>query len=105
MPERIVVSNTSPLQYLHQVGLLDLLEKLYGEVLVPPAVQEELRAGERRGIARLNGLTCTGTLGVLLRAKQNGLLSSVSPVLQELQRTTMWLSNDLIALVLAEAGE
>jgi predicted nucleic acid-binding protein len=61
--------------------------------------------GLGRQIARLNALTCTGTLGVLLKAKQRGLLSSISPVLQELQRTTMWLSKDLVALVLAEAGE
>jgi predicted nucleic acid-binding protein len=52
MPERIVVSNTSPLQYLHQVGHLDLLKRLYGEILVPPAVQEELRAGGNGGGSR-----------------------------------------------------
>ncbi len=35
MPE--VVSDISPLQYLHQAKLLDLLPALYGHILVPQA--------------------------------------------------------------------
>ncbi len=34
----VVISNTSPLQYLHQAGLLDLLPRLFGRVIVPQAV-------------------------------------------------------------------
>lgn len=40
----IVVSDTSPLSYLHQIGRLELLRQLYGTVLIPPAVDHELRA-------------------------------------------------------------
>lgn len=47
MPE--VISNTSPLQYLHQLGLLDLLPRLVGRVTVPAAVVEELEAGRALG--------------------------------------------------------
>lgn len=47
MPE--VVSNTSPLQYLHQLGLLDLLPRLVGRVTVPQAVVDELEAGRSLG--------------------------------------------------------
>ena len=47
MPE--VVSNTSPLQYLHQLGLLDLLPRLVGRVTVPQAVVDELEAGRALG--------------------------------------------------------
>jgi predicted nucleic acid-binding protein len=50
MPERITICNTSPLLYLHIVGQLDLLPQLYGQVLIPPAVQAELRAGAQRGV-------------------------------------------------------
>lgn len=50
MPERVVVCNTSPLLYLHQVSNLELFAKLYGELTVPPAVESELRAGQERGI-------------------------------------------------------
>jgi predicted nucleic acid-binding protein len=37
MPEA-VISNTSPLQYLYQVGQLPLLAHLYQQVTIPPAV-------------------------------------------------------------------
>jgi uncharacterized protein len=47
LPE--VVSNTSPLQYLHQLGLLDLLPRLVGRVTVPQAVADELEAGRLLG--------------------------------------------------------
>ena len=36
-----VVADTSPLIALHQIGHLHLLERLFGEVLVPPAVARE----------------------------------------------------------------
>jgi len=49
MPE--VISNTSPLQYLHQTGLLDLLPAMYGAVTIPMAVAEEIERGIELGIA------------------------------------------------------
>lgn len=48
MPE--VFSNTSPLQYLHQINLLYLLPALAGRVVVPAAVEAELAAGRRAGV-------------------------------------------------------
>lgn len=48
MPE--IVSNTSPLQYLPQLGLLSLLPRMVGRVLIPPGVEAELEAGRRLGI-------------------------------------------------------
>jgi len=50
MPEA-VISNTSPLQYLYQVGQLPLLAHLYQQVTIPPAVVQELAAGAARGVA------------------------------------------------------
>jgi predicted nucleic acid-binding protein len=46
---REVVTNTSPLLYLHQLGKLDLLGLLYSRVLVPRSVVEELEAGKAGG--------------------------------------------------------
>ncbi len=46
-----VISNTSPLQYLHQLGLLDLLHRLVGSVVVPDAVVSELEAGRNLGVS------------------------------------------------------
>ena len=162
MPERATISNTSPLLYLHLVDQLDLLPQLYGQVLIPPAVQAELEAGAQRGInvppveglswlrvtplasqnllplvtdlgrgeaeviglglerlnsrlllddtlarriARLNGLQFTGTIGVILRAKQRGLLDAVEPVVLALRSSGLWLSDLLVAEVLRQAGE
>ncbi len=48
MPE-VVISNTSPIFYLHRLRLLDLLQKLYQEIIVPKAVAVELEAGRRKG--------------------------------------------------------
>ena len=50
MPEA-VISNTSPLQYLYQLGQLTLLRQFYQQVTVPPAVVQELAAGAARGVA------------------------------------------------------
>jgi predicted nucleic acid-binding protein len=45
----LIVSNTSPISNLAKVGQLSLIEALYGRILIPRAVYEELldeRAGE-----------------------------------------------------------
>lgn len=49
MPE--VIADTSPLQYLFQLGLLHLLQDFYGEVSVPAAVVQEIHSGLARGVA------------------------------------------------------
>jgi len=46
-----VICNTSPLQYLHQLERLELLPILFGEVVVPDAVVDELAEGRRIGVA------------------------------------------------------
>jgi predicted nucleic acid-binding protein len=48
LPE--VICNTSPLQYLHQLDLLELLPKLVGRVTIPSAVVAELDAGRKCGV-------------------------------------------------------
>ena len=48
MPEMTIV-NTSPLFYLHRLGLLEVLNKLYGNIVVPEAVKSELEAGQTQG--------------------------------------------------------
>ena len=50
MPETIVIVNTSPLLYLHQVRHLQLLQQLYGTIVVPPAVPQELEVGKLQGV-------------------------------------------------------
>ncbi len=46
---RDAVVNTSQLIYLHRVGTLDLMPRLFREVSVPSAVVDELQEGLQRG--------------------------------------------------------
>ncbi len=50
MPEE-VISDTSPIQYLHQVGRLNLLPALYPRIIIPEAVAAELAAGSKLGVS------------------------------------------------------
>ena len=43
------VTNTSPLIYLHRLGRLRLLQLLFGRVIVPVQVHEEIAHGRARG--------------------------------------------------------
>ena len=43
----IVISDTTPLISLLKINRIDLLEKLFGDVLIPQAVFEELTIDER----------------------------------------------------------
>ena len=47
MPE--VITNTSPIQYLHQLDQLCLLRRLYDSLVVPSAVAEEIARGRTLG--------------------------------------------------------
>jgi predicted nucleic acid-binding protein len=51
------------------------------------------------------GLTITGTAGVLLRAKKQGIITEIAPLLNELQAKQSWLNPKFIAQVLKLAGE
>ena len=50
MPETVVISNTSPVYYLHQIGYLEILRDIYGTVLIPPGIEQELEAGGAKGL-------------------------------------------------------
>ena len=160
MPE--IVCDVSPIQYLHQAELLDLLRLRYGAITIPTAVASELREGTMRGVdlpafealdwirirppeprlllpiaanlglgeravlalgmeapdslvilddalarqhARMLKLRLTGTLGVLLKAKETGLLPAVAPVLDRLQRLRFRMDSETRQAVLRLAGE
>ena len=61
---------------------------------------------EGRELASQAGLFVTGTLGVLLTAKQSGHISAVKPEIQALRsKSRFFLSASLEAAVLATAGE
>lgn len=49
-PQRVVAANTTPIIALALISRLDLLQRLYGEVVIPPAVRDEVFAGGPAGI-------------------------------------------------------
>lgn len=46
-----IICNTSPIQYLHQLDLLHILPSLAKQVIIPPAVIEELAQGRALGVS------------------------------------------------------
>lgn len=58
----------------------------------------------RREATRLK-IDLTGTLGLLIQAESEGLISQIRPVTEELVNAGVRLSPRLISEVLAEAGE
>lgn len=58
-----------------------------------------------RKYAEILGLKLTGTLGILVKAKEQGKIKTVKPLIEKLQRAGVWLSQSLINLVLKKANE
>jgi predicted nucleic acid-binding protein len=160
----IVVSDTSPLSNLFIIQKLDILKQLYGKVVVPEAVMNELLELEKRGfdlspvknaewinvvavshkqelsalltqldlgeaeaivlatelnadwllmdeakgrnIAKLQGLHIVGLLGVLLLAKEKGLVAGIKSLMDDLiGKAKFRISDELYQKVISAAGE
>ena len=160
MPKVIV--NSTPLIVLCGIGRLDVLQKLYQEIIIPSAVYEEVTAIEDSACAQIKnsnswihvesirdcsekkmykaklhagevevmilaqeqkadmviiddnaakktakylGLTVTGTLGVLLKAKSRGIVQEIAPLLVQMTRNGFYIDSVIETLVLEQAGE
>jgi predicted nucleic acid-binding protein len=55
--------------------------------------------------ARRLGIEITGTLGVLVKAKQKGLIKELSPMLNQLHLAGFWISEAIAEEMLKQAGE
>jgi hypothetical protein len=60
---------------------------------------------EARELARTYGMKITGTIGLLIKAKYEGDISSIDEMLKKLRRTGFWLSDDLYTKILRDEGE
>jgi predicted nucleic acid-binding protein len=58
-----------------------------------------------RRIARLNGLQVTGSLGILMRARREGLPIVLTQAIQSMRDKGIWLGKYIEDLALREAGE
>lgn len=149
---RSVIADTSCLIILERIDALDILESVYGSVLVTPTVASEygsplpefiairevqnhryeqllasvidpgeasaislalettdplLILDDRKGrsVASDAGIKCTGTLGVLLRAKERGAITALRPLLDRLTESGFRVSGALLEEVLRLSGE
>ena len=160
---KLIVSDTSPIRAIEWIGLLHVLESLYGKVVVPPAVAAELmrsddrfraidvshypffevirpaslkvverfrieldwgesealaialergpctlvmdeKAGRRK--AQDLGIEVIGTIGILLKAREEGLITAVRPLVERLRNElNFFLSEQFVAEILDKAGE
>ena len=160
---RKVIVNTTPLIALCHVGQLELLKKIYGEIMIPQAVYRELSkkkesickkqvdnaldwihvekienqmaksmfktqlhdgevevmilAKEKNADivviddanakkhAKYLKLSVTGTLGVLIKAKRQGHISELKPVIQEMIDKNIYISEKVMKICLEQVNE
>jgi predicted nucleic acid-binding protein len=158
---RKVVSNTTPILSLLKINQLLLLKELYGKIIIPKAVFQEIENGKDkqyyqdlsllswieitkikntdskenfneldsgeaevlivakeqnadlvimdeiigRRFARQLSINITGTIGILLKAKEKGLINSVTKLLTELTNKGTWLNTKLVSKAIELAGE
>jgi predicted nucleic acid-binding protein len=150
--QRIIVSDTSCLILLKKINKLNILNLLFGKIIITQKVAEEfgdalpnyfeiinpldnkycnilenfLDAGEASSIALaleyenclliidelkgrkeaiMLGLNITGTIGVLILAKQKGLITSLKDVIYEIENTSFRISKKLLFNALEIVGE
>lgn len=149
---KIIISDTSCLIILSKIGELDLLRKLYGNIVTTTDIASEfgedlpdwieiknvkdlhkqrllemqIDKGESsaialaletedstvvlddykaRKIANQLGINYTGTIGIIIKAKQSGIIFSIKPVLEKIKQTNFRISAELEITALIEANE
>lgn len=149
--QKVIVSDTSTLILFYKIGEFDLLQKVFGQIVITETVLSEFKrqtpewikivnpttnlhkgllgfldAGEAtsislateyerclliideskgRKIAKELGLEISGSLGVLITAKNKGLIQSVIPIIEKIKQTNFRLSEALIKKVLLHVKE
>ena len=153
-----IVMNASPIILLHKINRLDLLNRLFDNVLIPEAVVQEINAinspdeptilsnisyecikvsnkaavigllgrlhlGEvevmvgaleqgvktvvlddfsARNKAKQLGLNVTGTLGIIIKARNNNLIKDIAIEIDGLSAAGIYISDDIIQKILKD---
>jgi len=121
MPISRVIINASPLISLFASNQQNILPELFHEIIswdlgkgetsvigyanLHPEYHVIIDDAAARRCAKTFGIKSIGTLGVLLLAKRQGIISSIKPAIKLLEEAGLWLGKDLINMVLKEAGE
>ena len=94
---------------IEKVKLLYELERGEAEVIILAKEKGIQQALIDEKVARLQakvlGLEVIGTLGVLLKAKKEGLLFSIKPSVIKIVDNGIWIKDEIVSGVLKEAGE
>lgn len=149
---RAIISDTSCFIVLEKINELDLLYKIYGQIITTNEVAAEygqplpdwiiiketsdkyrkqilgfqLDKGEAsvielaietpgstiilddlkaRTVAQKLGIEITGTIGVIVKAKQNGVISSIKPYLDKIRKNGFHLTDEIEKQALLISGE
>ncbi len=94
----VVIDPALPLLDAGEAAALSLAQTINARLIL-------LDERKARRIAAHLGLPIAGTLAVLLRAKQQGLIAALRPYLVQMQSQGRHFHPDLIARVLAESAE
>ena len=151
MPKTII-SDTSCFIILTNIDELELLHKVYGQIITTPDIaieygdtlpdwvqiisvtdkykqqllEMQIDKGESsalalaleipgstvilddykaRKIAERLGITFSGTIGVIIKAKLKGIIPSIKPILEKIKQTDFYLSAEIELQALKEAKE
>ena len=58
-----------------------------------------------RRVANNLGLSYTGTIGIIIKAKLNGIIPSIKPLIEKIKETNFRITSDIELQALKEAGE
>jgi predicted nucleic acid-binding protein len=149
---KTIISDTSCLIILTNIGELDLLKRVYGQIITTSDIEKEfgeklpdwimienvkdqstqrilelqIDKGESsaislalelsnstlilddfkaRKIAQQLGLSVTGTIGVIVKAKLNGIIPSIKPYIEKIKETNFRISDEIEIQALKQAEE
>ena len=149
---KIIISDTSCFIILSNIGELNLLYKLYGEIITTSTIAEEfgeqlpdwvkiqnvsdklrlqilelqIDKGESsaialaletpksililddykaRKVAENLGLSFTGTIGIIIKAKLQNIIPSIKPIIEKIKQTNFRISAEIELQAYQEANE
>ena len=83
---------------LGELEAITLYKKLDADVLL-------IDDNRAKKYASLNGVKVIGSLGILIKAKEQGYIERVKPFLDEIQKSEVYISQKLLEKVLEICGE
>jgi len=94
---------------IEKVKLLYELEQGEAEVIILAKEKGVRQVLIDEKVARLQakvlGLEVIGTIGLLLKAKKEGILSSIKPLINRILEHNIWIKDEIIRGILKDAGE